>query len=152
VPSPAPSPRGRLPLLHRWIRGSRESHGVRKSTVLKAAFEFANVKGVPPDASTKVRVHHLFKLAASGTPEELEYHLARLDDASSCLLHLCGHGICTATRPSACVNPEHVRWGTQAENVKHVAAHEILELAEMPAEYATLLTLFQRKIEYVGLF
>jgi len=133
-------------------RDNGKAMGVRKDTILRAANEFAHRADRVSTNSTKIRVHQLMKLASCHNIEEFKQCLARIDDPSLALLHLCGHGICTEARPMACVNPEHLIWGTQETNVKHIAAHEVLKLAQTAEEYAFLLTLYQRNVDFVGLF
>jgi len=130
---------------------------VRKSTVYRAAFEFAKLGPTVltedhkklAGVSTKVRVHHLFKLAACANTDDLR---AVLESNETSLLHLCGHGICTVTRRLACVNPQHTVWGTQDTNVRHTHAHSVLELATTPAEYNTVLTMIGRNPAFHGVF
>lgn len=130
---------------------------VRKSTVFSAAFDYAILPKPPAGSakwselikpSTKIRVHHLFKLAACNNIDDLRADL----DSGTTLLHFCGHGICTPSRPLACVNPQHTGWGTQDINVRHTYAHEVLELVQSPAEYAILCTILQRNPAYDGVF
>ena len=130
---------------------------VRKSTVFSAAFDFAHqpkpltgsaAYNVLMKPSTKIRTHHLFKLAACANVDDLRADL----ESDTTLLHLCGHGICSPSRPLACVNPQHTVWGSQDTNVRHTYAHEMLELVQSPSEYDTMLTLLQRNAAYFGVF
>lgn len=145
-------PVGETPCFAAGTADLGKAMSIRKNTILTAAYKRAKKEGKVPSTSTKIRVHHLFMLAASATTQELLEHTARLEGQDYVLQHLCGHGICTVRRPTACVNPEHMRWGTQADNVKHVGAHEVLELAHTAEEYVFLIDLYQRNPVFSGLF
>ena len=126
--------------------------GIKKSTIVAAAYRYARRhQDVVDTTSTKVRVHQLMMLAACDTVVELQQCFIRLETKTA-LLHLCGHGICSEARRMACVNPAHLVWGDQATNIKHVAAHEVLELVETVEEYTFLLALYQRNPAFEGLF
>lgn len=114
-----------------------------KSTIRNAALQFQHQPKEKRETTTKIRAHHFFKLAACSTKDELLQSITALEEGQG-LLHLCGHGICSAKHPRACVNPKHMVWGSQSENIKHTAAHAMLELVESKEEYNFLLFLFQR--------
>jgi hypothetical protein len=132
---------------------------MRKSTIFSAAYKFARrpspAPGSPPykdfSCSTKVRAHHLFKLASCATTIELQHQLDRIT-GDEALLHLCGDGICSPERPHACVNPEHTVWGTQAINVRHVGAHEMLQLVQTADEYDLVRCILHRNPTFAGVF
>lgn len=120
--------------------------GIRKTTILAAADQCTD--GV---ASTKVRTHHLFFLAASDDGHELR---ARLDGLKSnlSLVHLCGDGICRSKQEGSCCNPSHLEFAPQGANRDQTVGHSVLSACETEEERAVVLRVFGRVTNLARIF
>lgn len=61
-------------------------------------------------------------------PAVLAIHYRLLRDSPAPLLHLCGCGICNDGQ-KGCIEPSHLRLGTQEENLNHTHWHAVLKAA-----------------------
>jgi len=96
--------------------------------------------------STGIRAHVLAYLARfRAVPAELEVQYRLLRDTSAPILHLCGCGICNHGK--ACIEPSHLRLGTQQENINHGHWHAMLNasVSGSKAEYDWLVRFIRER-------
>lgn len=145
-------PDGQSPCFSVGVAELGKAMGIRKTVVTAAAARYCGLPAPETGTSTKIRVHQLFYLASAESDKELKNAIELMEKKTTVLLHLCGHGICSESRPLACVNPEHLVMGSQEVNVKHTGAHEVLALAATKEEYNLLLRVYERNPAFNGVF
>jgi len=108
-------------------------------------------------SSTKMRAATLGYLwNFADDPRQLRTEFKRLrSDATVCVLHLCGCGLCF-TEPSGvkvvgCAERSHLKLGSSEENGRHRTFHHMLELSPVPA-YAGLVAIIHQARDGGGVF
>ena len=122
-----------------------EQLGLNMSAEFSSSPLHSSVAGAPR-TSTGLRAHVLAYLARfRASPAELEANYRLLRDTSMPILHLCGCGICKLGL--ACIEPGHLRLGSQQANINHSHWHAILNASEggPKAEYDWLCRFIEEK-------